>query len=42
MTEGSAAGDMDFDEPESNVKDTINLDPFEFVYSNMPDSTHIL
>jgi hypothetical protein len=42
MTAGSAADDMDFDEPDSTIKDTINLDPFEFVYSNLPDSTHIL
>src|SRR4051812_34651731 len=40
---GSDKDSVDLDEPaDSSRTGYINLDPFDYVYSNLPDSTHIL
>ena len=39
---GSDVDSMDEDEDPVNVDATIGLDPFDYVYSNLPDSTHII
>src|SRR4051812_44840756 len=36
------ADGADIDEPVDSNMGSINLDPFDYVYSNIPDSTHIL
>jgi hypothetical protein len=41
MHVGSNADDMDYDEM-SDSSDMGSIDPFDFVYSNLPESTHIL
>lgn len=41
MLVGTDVDDVDFDDPiESSAAGSIN--PFDFVYSNLPDSTHIM
>uniref|UniRef100_A0A453NYG9 Uncharacterized protein n=1 Tax=Aegilops tauschii subsp. strangulata TaxID=200361 RepID=A0A453NYG9_AEGTS len=41
--EASDTDSTDLDEPvESSNTGSIDLDPFDYVYSNIPDSTHIL
>lgn len=43
MLAASDTDSSDLDEPvESSNTGSINLDPFDYVYSNIPDSTHIL
>jgi hypothetical protein len=39
--EGDDCNDMDLDANPA-ATDYVDQDPFEFVYSNLPDSTHIL
>ena len=41
MHVGSDDDDMDLDEPEDSSGAGV-VDPFDFVYSSLPDSTHIL
>ena len=43
MLAASDTDSTDLDEPvESSNTGSIDLDPFDYVYSNIPDSTHIL
>ena len=43
MLAASDTDSTDLDEPEeSSNTGSIELDPFDYVYSNIPDSTHIL
>src|SRR5664279_363482 len=41
MHVGSDVDGMDLDQP-TGSSDAGSIDPFDFVYSNLPDSTHIL
>ena len=43
MLPGSDKDSVDLDEPEDSSRTgSINLDPFDYVYLNLPESTHIL
>ncbi|XP_010236572.1 uncharacterized protein LOC100821317 [Brachypodium distachyon] len=42
MFAGECSADMDIDGPADAAPTSNGIDPFDFVYSNIPDSTHIL